>query len=94
MKLHPLFDKVVLEQVKAEATTSSGIVLPGQDKEKPGQGVVVAVGPGGVIDGKEIKMQVKEGDHVLYSKYAGTDVEMEDKKYVVVKQSDILAVIE
>lgn len=93
MKLHPLFDKVVLEQVKAEATTSSGIVLPGQDKEKPGQGVVVAVGPGGVIDGKEIVMQVKEGDQVLYSKYAGTDVELEGKKYIVVKQSDILAVL-
>lgn len=94
MKLHPLFDKVVLEQAKAEETTKSGIVLPGQDKEKPGQAVVVAVGPGGVIDGKEILMQVKEGQHVLYSKYAGTDVELDGKKYIVVKQSDILAVIE
>lgn len=94
MKLHPLFDKVVLEQVKAEETTKSGIVLPGQDKEKPGQAVVVAVGPGGVIDGKEIKMQVKEGDHVLYARYAGTDIELDGTKYIVVKQSDILAIVE
>ena len=71
MKLVPLFDKVVLEKEKMEETTKSGIVLPGQDdKEKPGQAVVVAVGPGGVVDGKEISMQVKKGQHVLFSRYA------------------------
>ena len=95
MKLVPLFDKVVLEKEKMEETTESGIVLPGQDdKEKPGQAVVVAVGPGGVVDGKEISMQVKKGQHVLFSRYAGTEVELEGKKYTVVKQSDILAIVE
>ena len=78
----------------AEETTKSGIVLPGQAKEKPQQAEVIAVGPGGVVDGKEITMQVKAGDKVIYSKYSGTDVEVEDEKYVIVKQSDILAVIE
>ena len=92
MKLVPLFDKVVLKQMVAEETTKSGIVLPGQAKEKPQQAEVIAVGPGGVVDGKE--MQVKAGDKVIYSKYSGTDVEVEDEKYVIVKQSDILAVIE
>lgn len=94
MKLVPLFDRVVLKQLAAEETTKSGIVLPGAaDKEKPGQGEVIAVGPGGVVDGKEIKMEVSEKDHVLYSKYAGTDIELEGTKYVVVKQNDILAII-
>ena len=95
MKLVPLFDRVVLEKEKMEETTASGIVLPGQnDKEKPGQAVVVAVGPGGVVDGKDITMQVKVGDHVLFSKYAGSEVEIDGQKYTVVKQNDILAVIE
>lgn len=94
MKLVPLFDRVVLKQLIAEETTKSGIVLPGQDKEVPSQAEVVAVGPGGVVDGKEVKMQVKKKDKVIYSKYAGTEVELEGKKYIVVKQSDILAVIE
>ena len=95
MKLVPLFDKVVLEKEKMEETTKSGIVLPGQDDtEKPGQAVVVAVGPGGVVDGKEISMQVKKGQHVLFSRYSGTEVELEGKKYTVVKQSDILAIVE
>ena len=95
MKLVPLFDKVVLEKEKMEGTTKSGIVLPGQDdKEKPGQAVVVAVGPGGVVDGKDITMQVKVGQHVLFSRYAGSEVELEGKKYTVVKQSDILAIVE
>ena len=95
MKLVPLFDKVVLEKEKMEETTKRGIVLPGQDdKENPGQAVVVAVGPGGVVDGKEISMQVKNGQHVLFSRYAGTEVELEGKKYTVVKQSDILAIVE
>ena len=94
MKLVPLFDKVVLKQLIAEETTKSGIVLPGQAKEKPQQAEVIAVGPGGVVEGKEITMQVKTGDKVIYSKYAGTDVELDEEKYVIVKQSDILAVIE
>ena len=94
MKLVPLFDKVVLEKEKMEETTKSGIVLPGQDKEKPGQAVVVAVGPGGMVDGKEIVMQVKVGQHVLYSKYAGSEVEIDEHKYTVVKQNDILAIVE
>ena len=95
MKLVPLFDRVVLEKEKMEETTASGIVLPGQnDKEKPGQALVVAVGPGGIVDGKEITMQVKVGDHVLFSKYAGSEVEIDGNKYTVVKQNDILAVIE
>ena len=95
MKLVPLFDRVVLEKEKMEETTASGIVLPGQnDKEKPGQALVVAVGPGGVVDGKDITMQVKVGDHVLFSKYAGSEVEIDGNKYTVVKQNDILAVIE
>lgn len=94
MKLVPLGDRVVLKQLLAEETTKSGIVLPGQDKEKPQQAEVVAVGPGGVIDGKEVKMEVKVGDKVIYSKYAGTDVKLDEDEYMIVKQSDILAVIE
>ena len=94
MKLVPLFDKVVLKQLVAEETTASGIVLPGAAKEKPQQAEVIAVGPGGVVDGKEVTMQVKAGDKVIYSKYSGTEVELEKEKYVIVKQSDILAVVE
>ena len=93
MKLVPLGDRVVLKQLVAEETTKSGIVLPGQSKEKPQQAEVIAVGPGGVVEGKEVKMEVKVGDQVIYSKYAGTEVEMEDTKYIIVKQSDILAVV-
>ena len=93
MKLTPLFDRVVLKQLVAEETTNSGIVLPGQAKEKPQQAEVIAVGPGGVVDGKEITMQVKVGDKVIYSKYSGTEVELDNEKYVIVKQNDILAVI-
>ena len=94
MKLVHLFDRVVLKQLVAEEPTKSGIVLPGQAKEKPQQAEVVAVGPGGVIDGKEVTMQVKAGDKVIYSKYAGTEVEVDEEKYVIVKQNEILAVIE
>ncbi len=94
MKLVPLADRVVLKQLEAEQTTKSGILLPGQEKEKPQQAEVIAVGPGGVVDGKEIKMEVKVGDKVIYSKYAGTEVKLEEEKFIIVKQSDILAVIE
>jgi chaperonin GroES len=93
MKLVPLGDRVVLKQLVAEETTKSGIVLPGQSKEKPQQAEVLAVGPGGTIDGKEIKMEVKEGDQVIYSKYSGTEVKIDEEEYIIVKQSDILAVI-
>ena len=94
MKLRPLGDRVVLKQLVAEETTKSGIVLPGQAKEKPQQAEVVAVGPGGVVDGKEVTMQVKVGDKVIFSKYSGTEVKLEDTEYIVVKQSDILAIVE
>lgn len=94
MKLVPLGDRVVLKQLEAEETTKSGIVLPGQGKEKPQQAEVIAVGPGGMVDGKEVAMQVKVGQQVIYSKYAGTDVKLGDDEYIVVKQSDILAVVE
>ncbi|MDD6797622.1 MAG: co-chaperone GroES [Bacteroides sp.] len=94
MKLVPLGDRVVIKQLVAEETTKSGIVLPGQAKEKPQQAEVIAVGPGGVIDGKEVKMQVKPGDQIIYSKYAGTEVKIEDEEYIIVKQADILAIVE
>ena len=93
MKLAPLGDRVVLKQLEAEETTKSGIVLPGQNKEKPQQAEVIAVGPGGVVDGKEIKMEVKKGDQVIYSKYAGTEVKLDEDEYIIVRQSDILAII-
>ena len=93
MKLVPLGDRVVLKQEVAEETTKSGIVLTGQTKEKPQQAEVVAVGPGGVVDGKEVTMLVSVGDKVIYSKYAGTEVELDGEEYLVVKQNDILAVI-
>ena len=94
MKLVQLVDKIVLRQLEAEETTKSGIVLPGQAKEKPQEAEVIAVGPGGVIDGKEVTMQVKVGDKVIYSKYAGTNVELDGEEYIVVKQGDILAIVE
>ena len=94
MKLVPLGDRVVLKQLVAEETTKSGIVLPGQNKEKPQQAEVLAVGPGGVIDGKEVKMEVKVGDQVIYSKYSGTEVKVEDEEYIILKQDDILAIIQ
>jgi len=93
MKLVPLGDRVVLKQLVAEETTKSGIVLPGQNKEKPQQAEVIAVGPGGMVDGKEVAMAVKIGDQVIYSKYAGTEVKLDEEEYIVVKQNDILAII-
>ena len=94
MKLVPLGDKIVLKQLEAEETTKSGIVLPGQAKEKPQEAEVIAVGPGGMVDGKEVTMQVKPGDKVIYSKYAGNEVKLEGEEYIVVRQNDILAVVE
>ncbi|MBB2182044.1 co-chaperone GroES [Lachnospiraceae bacterium MD1] len=94
MRLVPLGDKVVLKQLVAEETTKSGIVLPGQAKEKPQQAQVIAVGPGGMVDGKEVVMQVKVGDKVIYSKYAGTEVKVDEEEFIIVKQNDIVAVVE
>ena len=92
-KLVPLGDKVVLQQLEAEETTASGIVLPGQNKEKPQQAEVIAVGPGTLPDGKEVKMEVAVGDKVIYSKYTGTEVKIDDEEFIIVKQSDILAIL-
>ena len=94
MKLVPLGDRVVLKQLIAEETTKSGIVIPGQSKEKPQQAEVLAVGPGGTVDGKEVKMNIAVGQTVIYSKYSGTTVEIDEEEYIIVKQDDILAVVE
>ena len=93
MKLVPLGDRVVIKQLVAEKTTKSGIVLPDNAQEKPQEAEVVAVGPGGVVGGKEVKMQVKAGDKVIYSKYAGTEFKMDGEEYIIVKQDDILAIV-
>ncbi|PYG88128.1 chaperonin GroES [Ruminiclostridium sufflavum DSM 19573] len=94
MKIKPLGDKVVIKMLECEETTKSGIVLPGSAKEKPQVAEVVAVGPGTVVDGKEVKMEVKVGDKVLTSKYSGTEVKLDGEEYTILKQGDILAVVE
>lgn len=94
MKLRPLGERVVLKQLEAEEKTQSGIILPDSAKEKPQEAVVIAVGPGKEEDGKITAMQVKEGDKVIYSKYSGTEVKLDEEEYVIVSQSDILAVVE
>lgn len=94
MTLKPLFDKVVLKKVEAEETTKVGIILTGSAKEKPDMSEVVAVGPGGVIDGKEVKMVLSVGDRVIVGKYSGTEVKLDGEEYTVVSQSDILAIVE
>ena len=94
MKLVPLSDRVVLKQLEAEEKTKSGIILASGSQEKPQEAEVIAVGPGGMVDGKEVTMQVKKGQKVIYSKYAGTEVKLEDETYIVVKQNDILAIVE
>ena len=94
MKLVPLLDRVVIKQLEAEEKTKSGIILASAAQEKPQEAEVVAVGPGGVVDGKEVTMQVKEGQKVIYSKYAGTEVKLDGQEYIIVRQSDILAVVE
>ena len=94
MKLVPLSDRVVLKQLEAEETTKSGIILTSKSQEKPQEAEVIAVGPGGMVDGKEVTMQVKVGQKVIFSKYAWTEVKLEDTEYIVVKQNDILAVVE
>ena len=94
MNLKPLGDRVVIKQLEAEEKTKSGIVLPSQAKEKPQEAQVVAVGPGGVVDGKDVVMEVKPGDKVIYSKYAGTEVKLNEDEYIIVRQSDILAIVQ
>jgi len=94
MKIKPLGERVVIKMMESEETTKSGIVLPGNAKEKPQVAEVVAVGPGAIVDGKEVKMEVKVGDKVLISKYAGTEVKFDGQEYIILKQSDILAVVE
>lgn len=94
MNIKPLLDKVVLKVEEAEQTTKSGIVLSTAAQEKPQFATIVAVGPGGVVDGNEVKMYVKEGDKVIASKYAGTEVKLDGEDYTIVRQSDILAVVE
>lgn len=94
MKLKPLFDRVVLRMVEAEETTKSGIILAGSAKEKPQVAEIIAVGPGGVVDGKEVVMTVKKGQKVIFSKYSGTEIKLDGEEYTVVKQSDILAIVE
>ena len=94
MKLVPLGDRVVLKHVEAEEKTKSGIVLAAAAKEKPQEAEVIAVGPGGIVDGKEVKMEVEVGAKVIYTKYAGTEVKLDGEEFVIVRQSDILAVVE
>ena len=94
MKLKPLFDKVVLKKVEVAETTKSGIVLPGSAQDKPQVSLVVAVGPGGIVDGKEVVMTVSVGDKVIVGKYTGTEVKLDGTDYQIVSQSDILAVVE
>ncbi|MCH5161253.1 MAG: co-chaperone GroES [Clostridiales bacterium] len=94
MKIKPLFDRIVIEPLDAEEKTKGGIVLLAKDQEKPQVARVVAVGPGGNVDGKDVKMVLKVGDKVLYSKYAGSEYKIDDKNYTVMRQSDVLAVVE
>ena len=94
MKLKPLADRVIIKMVEAEETTKGGIILTGSAKEKPDVAEVLAVGPGGVVDGKEVEMTVKVGDHVITSKYAGTQVKIDGEELTIVRQGDILAVVE
>ncbi len=94
MKIRPLFDRVVIKSCEVEETTKSGLILTGNAKEKPQMAEVIAVGPGGVVDGKDVTMSVNVGDKVIYSKYAGNEVKLDGEAYIIVRQSDILAVVE
>ena len=94
MTMKPLDDRVVIKNLEAEETTKGGIILTSAAKEKPLMAEVIAVGPGGMVDGKKVPMQVKVGQKVIYSKYAGTEVKMDGVDYIIVKQSDILAIVE
>ena len=92
--IRPLGDRVVIEVIEQEETTASGIVLPESAKEKPQEGKVVAVGSGKIVDGKKVELEVKENDRIIFSKFAGTEVKYDDKEYLILRESDILAVIE
>ena len=94
MTIKPLFDKIVIEAMESMDKTQSGIVLPGTAQEKPQMARVIAVGPGGIIDGKEIVMQIKVGDIILYNKYAGSDFKLENKEVTILRQADVLAIVE
>ncbi|CEN85515.1 co-chaperone GroES [Paraclostridium sordellii] len=94
MKIRPLADRVVIKKVEAEEKTASGIVLPGSAKEQPQIAEVVEVGPGGIVDGKEIQMELKVGDKVIFSKFAGTEIKLEGQEYIILKQDEVLAVVE
>ncbi|MCK9268414.1 MAG: co-chaperone GroES [Alkaliphilus sp.] len=94
MKIKPLGDRVVIKRLEAEETTKSGIILPGSAQEQPQLAEVIAVGPGGVVEGKEIVMEVNVGDKVIFSKYAGTEVKFDGEEYTIVRQNDILAIVE
>lgn len=94
MKIRPLFDRVVIKSCEVEETTKSGLILTGNAKEKPQMAEVIAVGPGGVVDGKDVTMSVNVGDKVIYSRYAGNEVKLDGEEYIIVRQSDILAVVE
>ena len=94
MNIKPLGDRVVIKKLESESTTQSGIVLTGTAKEQPQEAEVMAVGPGAVVDGKRVEMEVKVGDKILYSKYAGTDVKVAGEEYIILRQDDILAIVE
>ncbi len=94
MTIKPLADRVVIKMLEAEETTKSGIILAGSAKEKPQIAEIVAVGPGGVVDGKEVKMELKVGDKVIMSKYAGTEIKLDGEEYTILRQSDVLAKID
>jgi len=94
MNIRPLGDRVVIKKIEAEETTKSGIVLPGSAKEEPQMAEVMAVGPGGMVDGKEVEMEVKVGDKVIFSKYAGTEIKYDGVEYTILRQNDILAIVE
>ena len=94
MKIRPLGEMVVLKMIEAEETTKSGIVLPGSAKEKPQMAEVIAVGPGGIVEGKEVKMELKIGDKVIARKYAGTEIKLEGQEYIVLRQADVLGIVE
>ena len=94
MNIKPLFDRIVIEPLETEEKTKSGIVLLAKDQEKPQIARVIAIGPGGIVDGKDVKMVVKVGDKVIYSKYAGSEFKVDDKTFTVMRQSDVLAIVE
>jgi chaperonin GroES len=94
MNIKPLGDRVVIKVKEEEETTKSGIVLPGTAKEKPQEGTIMAVGSGEIVDGKKVELEVKVGDNVFYSKYAGTEVKVNEEEYLILRQSDILAIVE